>query len=76
MHLKSIKKVMQEYWEGISPDERREILYYLVSHNELPMEHPIFKGDDIPHACLKAWMEEVIAKKDFDLEYILGPCGC
>lgn len=76
MRLKSIKSVMQEYWQSISSENRREILYYLISHRELPMQHPIFRGDDIPYSCLKAWMEEIIAEKDFNLELKVEPCGC
>ena len=76
MRLKAIKLVMQEYWKKLSSDERREILYYLISHRELPMMHPIFKGDDIPHECVKAWLEEIIAKKDFNLDYSRESCCC
>lgn len=74
--LNAIKLVLQEYWSGLSSNERREVLCNIVTHRQLPKKHPIFNTDDIPYSCIKAWMEEVIAKKDMGIEYVQEPCGC
>lgn len=74
MQLKAIKKVMQEYWENLPSNERREILSVVVSEYKLPKEHPVFHNDDIPYRCVRAWLEEIIAKKDFDFDYSQEIC--
>lgn len=74
MKLDSIKLVLQKYWEDISYEKRREILYSLVFNKELPNNHPIFKGNDIPYECALSWIEEIVAKKDLNLEYCLETC--
>lgn len=74
--MKAIKITMQEYWESLSTDERRAILAHVVVYKTLPENHPVFKGDDLPYECLKSWLEETVAKMDWDLEYSHMPCGC
>jgi len=74
--MRAIKKIMQEYWENIPTDERRAILAHVVTKKALPKKHPIFKQDDLPYKCLKAWLEESIAKMDWDLEYSHFSCKC
>lgn len=74
--LKNIKKVIQEYWIQISSEERRWILSHLIENKSLPKEHAIFKDDDLPYECVKTWLEETIAKEDWDMEYATEPCGC
>lgn len=75
-NFKNIKKIMQNYWENLSSLERRWILSHIIIEKELPYDHAIMKNDDIPYNCARAWIEETIAKKDWDLEYSSEPCHC
>ena len=74
--MRAIKRTVQDYWETLSSEERREILVHVVTKKELPIHHPIFQQDDLPHDCVRAWLEETVAKEDFDIEYINESCGC
>ena len=75
-NLKSIKAFLQEYWGSIPSLERRAILSHVVTYQKLPYNHPVFKEDDIPYRCIKAWLEETIAIKDWNFSYDSEPCGC
>lgn len=70
----AIKKYLQEYWENLPSDERRWILSHIVTYRQLPSTHHMFKEDDIPYDCLKAWMEETVAKMDFNFDYSNESC--
>lgn len=76
MQLKATKSVVQEYWESLPSEERRWILSHVVTTGELPTVHPIFNKDDLPYSCVKAWLEETIAKKDWNLDYSQNSCCC
>jgi len=71
--MTAIKQVIQGYWSGLSSADRRWILSHIIIHKELPTKHAIFKNDDLPFDCVRGWLEETIAKQDWNQEYEQKP---